>query len=472
MDLLRTPVLGAFLRWRHARTSVQLVFLLVAIVLILHGLVGPDLGSTNLATVLTWVHYRGFLVIALLAAGNFFCAGCPFIRVRDWGRRLHVPVRAWPVWLRGKWIALLLFAAVLFTYELFDLWSLPRATAFIVIAYFAGALVVDLIFKGATFCKHLCPVGQFNFLASTVSPLELRVRSESVCGGCQTADCVAGRQVTPSAPAVAQRGCELGLFLPAKVGNLDCTFCLDCVQACPHDNIALATRVPALELADPARRSGIGRIVDRTDIVALVILFVFGAMVNAFVMTAPVHPLLERTSRLLGGAPPWVVLALLFIVALIVVPAIVLGASALATRALAEDDALPGTIIRRFVYGLVPFGFGVWLAHYSFHLLTGILVVVPVAQRAAIDAFGGPVFGDPLWRWTGLRAGLVFPLQTGFVLLGAFGSLSVIQAIAHRHLPARSGRAAAPWIVLVIGLTVLAIWVLFQPMEMRGMGPS
>ena len=46
----------------------------------------------------------------------------------------------------------------------------------------------------------------------------------------------------------------LGLFLPAKVGNLDCTLCLDCVQACPHDNVALASRLPGLELADARRR--------------------------------------------------------------------------------------------------------------------------------------------------------------------------------------------------------------------------
>jgi hypothetical protein len=122
MDLLRWPVVGPFLRWRHARTSLQLVLLAAAVVIVLHGLVGPDLASTNLATVLTWVHYRGLLVVALLAAGNLFCLGCPLVRVRDWGRQLHMPRRAWPARLRGKWIGVALFAAVLLTYELFDLW--------------------------------------------------------------------------------------------------------------------------------------------------------------------------------------------------------------------------------------------------------------------------------------------------------------------------------------------------------------
>ncbi len=96
VDVLEWPVVGRLLRWRHARTSLQLVLLAAAAVVVLHGLFGPDIAPGNLATVLTWVHYRGLLVVALLAAGNFFCAGCPFVLVRDWGRRLHAPSRLWP----------------------------------------------------------------------------------------------------------------------------------------------------------------------------------------------------------------------------------------------------------------------------------------------------------------------------------------------------------------------------------------
>ena len=181
------------LRWRHARTSLQLVGLLVAAILVAHGLFGPQIAPDNLATVVTWVHYRGLLVVALLAAGNLFCTGCPFVLVRDAGRRVHRPGRRWPAALRRKWIGILLFVAVLFTYELFDLWSLPRSTALLVLGYFGAALLVDLVFTGATFCKYLCPIGQFNFVASTVSPLEVQVRQPETCRTCRTFDCIKGR---------------------------------------------------------------------------------------------------------------------------------------------------------------------------------------------------------------------------------------------------------------------------------------
>jgi polyferredoxin len=476
-DLLRWPFVGRLLRWRHARTSLQLALLVVASIVVWHGLTGPDFAPGNLATVLTWVHYRGLLVIALLAAGNVFCAGCPFILVRDWGRRLHAPTKLWPKRLRGKWIAIALFAGVLFAYELFDLWALPRGTAYLLLAYFGAALAIDSVFKGASFCKHLCPIGQFNFVASTMSPLGLQIREPATCQSCRTSDCISGRrsiasQHAPAIPqAIVQRGCELGLYLPAKVGNLDCTFCLDCVQACPHDNIAIAVRTPGIELADARRRSGIGRLAHRPDIALLAVLFTFGAILNAFAMTAPVHDVERWLSGAIGASSEPLVLACLFTLGLFIAPLLTLGAAAGLTRMLAQEPAVPlRRVLVSYAYGLVPFGFGLWLAHYGFHLLTGALTIVPVAQSAAIDLVGWAAFGDPLWRWAGMRPGAVLPIQLGFVLLGAAGSIAVLHLISLRDYPNRSTRATIPWAVVVMLLAATAIWVLFQPMEMRGTG--
>lgn len=470
-DVLRWPVVGSFLRWRHARLSIQLFLLCVAGAMIVHGLLGPDLAPANLATVLTWVHYRGLLVVALLAAGNLFCAGCPFVLVRDWGRRLHAPTRIWPSRLRGKWIAIALFVGVLFAYELFDLWALPAATAYLLLGYFVAALAVDLVFKGGTFCKHLCPVGQFNFIGSTISPLELRTKDAATCQACRTEDCIAGRRAPGAQAVVLQRGCELGLFLPAKIGNLDCTFCLDCVQACPHDNIALGTRPPAIELADDRRRSGIGRLDARRDLAILAVLFTFGAMLNAFAMVSPVRQVEQWFATSLGTTSEFVVLGCLFALGLFVVPMALIGLAAGGTRAFAAGDGPSITdIATRFAYALVPFGFGMWLAHYGFHLLTGALTIVPVTQSAAIDLLGGPVLGEPLWRWAGMRPGAVFPIQCGCILLGAIGSVAVAHLISERDFADRAAPATVPWLLLFILLTAFAIWVLFQPMEMRGLG--
>jgi len=467
-DVLSWPVVGAALRWKHARTTLQLGLLAVAALMVLHGLAGPQLAPANLATVLTWVHYRGLLIVALLAVGNLFCTGCPFILVRDAARRLHAPAARWPRWLRRKWPAIVLFVAILFVYELFDLWALPRATAWLVLGYFGAALAIDTVFAGASFCKYVCPIGQFNFVTSMLSPLELRVREPATCSACRTVDCIKGRRAPEAPLQVVRRGCELALFLPAKVGNLDCTLCLDCVQACPHDNIALAVRVPALELADGRRRSGIGRLAQRWDLAVLVAVFVFGALLNALGMIAPVYVLERQIAGALGTTSEAPVLSVLFVVALGIAPAVLLGGAA------SWSAVVIGSSIRRqllaFVYGLVPLGTGVWAAHYGFHLLTGLFTVLPVTQSAVLDLAGQAWLGAPRWTWVGMQPGAVFPVQLGLLALGAMGSLGVTYLIAERESPSRTIAAAAPWLVLTLLLFAAAVWMLAQPMEMRAAG--
>jgi ferredoxin len=470
VDLLRLPLVGAVLRWRHLRASLQLVLLGASALVVLHGLLGPQIAPRNLATVLTSIHWRGFLVIGLLVAGNVFCTACPMVLARDAGRRFVRPRLSWPAGLRRKWVAIGLLIAVLFSYELFDLWEQPRATAWLILGYFGLALVVDLLFKGASFCKHLCPIGQFNFVASTLSPTTVQVRDAGTCRSCRTSDCIKGR--APVEPLrTGRRGCELGLFLPGKVGNLDCTLCLDCVHACPHDNVAVVTRIPALELLDARRRSGVGRLRDRADLGVLAAVFTFAALLNAFAMTAPALAFERTVGALLHVSSEAVVLALLFVLFLIVGPVALLFGAAALTRASGGGAAVPlRSIALGYAFTLVPLGLGVWAAHYGFHLFTGVLTVVPVTQSAAADLWGWPALGEPAWGWTGMRAGAVYPIQLGFVLLGACGSMAVARGMADRTRVEGPALPAAPWLAAIAVLTAAALWILQQPMEMRGLG--
>ena len=459
MDILRAPLVGSFLRWRHSRLAFQLPLSIVALAIVFHGLFGPQLAPRNLATVLTSIHWRGFLVLAIVAVGNLFCTGCPMILARDVSRRFVHPALRWPRRLRGKWLGLVLLIAVLFSYELFDLWAQPRATAWLVIGYFGLAIVVDTLFKGASFCKHVCPIGQFNFAASTMSPTELRVVDRETCRSCKTADCIKGN--------AQQRGCELGLFLPTKVGNIDCTLCLDCVHACPHDNIALTTRTPGAELLEYGRRSGIGRLMQRPDLAALAVVFTFAALLSAFAMTTPAYAVEQRIAATLGARSEWPVLVLIFIIGLLVVPAMILSVAGVISRTFAENrQALRATVLP-YTYALIPIGLGIWVAHYGFHVLTGALTIIPVVQSAVVDAFGRALLGDPLWGWVGVQPGMVFPIQLGCVVLGAAGSLGVVHAISQRDQPSRSALVSAPWLAIVVLIATTALWILSQPMEMR-----
>ena len=539
MDLLTWPALGPFLKWRHARTAMQIPLLLVAALIIFDGLVGPQLAPKNLATVGAWLHYRGLVVLALLLAGNLFCMACPFMLPRQLARRLRERLGRGltpPRWLRSKWLAIGLVVAFFFCYEAFSLWATPWWTAWVALGYFAVAFAVYAIFRGATFCKAICPLGQFNFFGSLVSPLEIKVREPGVCEACATKDCITAGQIThrPADKTAAEhperstaarsrrsgavfrarphpstrhsslsvsvgrpaqdaagfseqdtsrmqpgaRGCELALFQERKVGNMDCTFCLDCIHACPYDNVGLLARTPTAELwADPFR-AGIGRFSQRRDLAVLVVVFTFGAFLNAFAMIRPVYALKEGLARWLNTGSRFPGLALLFVLGLVVLPAITLPLAAAASRALSgRQGGQLGANLMRYVYALVPVGFGMWLAHYSFHFLTGGLTIVPVVQSFLADI--GLYAGRPQWGLGALVPyGWLFPIEAMLLYLGAFGSIIVAFRIAAAtqsgglRPPQSSGLryilAAGPWMALILALLSLGLWILVQPMEMRG----
>lgn len=472
-DLLRVPVIGSFLRWRGSRWVLQAPALLLSLVMVWHAFFGPDLAPKNLATLLTWVHFRGLLVLVILFSGNFFCMGCPFMLPREIARRLGSPRWNWPRRLRNKGPAVVLFVGVLFVYEWRNLWADPWATGIMIVGYFAAAFAVDFFFKRASFCKFVCPVGQFNFLASTVSPLEVAVRNPDACATCRTKDCIAGRREPEPVGAersrkIVQRGCELDLFQPRKVGNLDCTFCMDCVHACPHDNIGILSRTPAAELTATGSRSSIGDLDRRGDWTLLIVVFVFGAVLNAFAMISPVYSVEQFIARATGLKTAWPILGALFTLALVVEPAVFLvGAGWLSRKAVAGTVSL-GQTINRFARSLVPLGFGVWLAHYGFHFFTGALTVIPVSQYAVRHATGHDYLGAPLWQLGGLPQAVVYPLELGFLTLGTVASLAVAWRIGRDYAPGCRLRAVWPWALMILVLFATACWTMSQPMDMRG----
>jgi len=464
-DLLRVSGIGALLRWRHSRTLCAIPLFALSAVMILHGLFGPTLAPKNLATTLVWLHFRGLLVVVILAAGNFFCYACPFMLVRNAARKVFRPRWNWPRLLRNKWLSVGLLVGVLFVYERFHLWSSPWWTAWLIVGYFSAVLAVDGFFKHASFCKFVCPIGQFNFVASLVSPFEVKVRDHEVCAGCGTKDCIRGQR-PQSDLVVIQRGCELALFQPLKSGNMDCTFCLDCVHACPHDNVGITSRLPASELLSDPRRSGIGLFSRRKDLAALVTVFTFGALVNAFGMVSPVYVVERWLSGFIGVSQPAPILGVIFAFFLIVEPFVLLGLAAWFARATGGSSRPLVPTAVRYSYGLVPLGFGMWLAHYGFHLLTGLWTVIPVTQSAMAD-LGWNFLGEPRWMWTGIPVRFVQPIELTFIGLGVMGSLLVTRRLAEDDCAEHPMRAFVPWAVACLLISAASAWLTFQPMEMR-----
>jgi ferredoxin len=462
-DLLRLPLLGRFLKWRHARVCLQVPLLLLAGLIVYDGLRGPAIGAMNLAGVLPWIHWRGLVVLGLLTFGNVFCLACPFMVPRTLARRWLPQGRNWPSWLRSKWLAVLLLACFLWAYEAFSLWDSPWWTAWIILAYFAASFVIDGFFRGASFCKYVCPIGQFNFVQSLISPVEIKVRDPGACASCRTKDCIRGNDQVS--------GCELQLYQPRKSGNMDCTFCLDCIHACPYENVGILAEAPGNELWHDRFRSGVGRFSKRPDLAALTLVLVFGAFANAAGMVAPVLEWRDELATLVPDRSPILVTTLFFVLGLLVLPVLLVGTSAAICRWSADLKESTLGVATRFSYALVPLGFSMWLAHYSYHFLSSFDSVIPALQRFAGD-FGWSFFGQPTWARACCRpvADWLPRLEIVFLDLGLLFSLYSAYRIALTESEQlfQALKLLAPWALLIVLLFAAGVWIVLQPMQMRG----
>lgn len=493
-DLFRLPLVRRFVRWKYARLTLQLPLLVLALFVIVDGLTGRQLAPRNVATTTTWLHYRGLVVLALALFGNAFCAACPLMLTRGASRRLKRLLRAdlrFPRSLRNKWLVLGITLAYFIAYEAFDLWASPWLTAWLVVGYFGSALVVDTLFPAGTFCRYVCPLGNFNFALSAASPTQIVAVDPDVCRRCVHKPCLHGRVSGPGmvAPAPADTsavrvapertafipmseivnpngsgyfpGCESDLLVPAITSNLDCTLCFNCVRACPYDNVALSVRAPGRELSKDPWRRRFG-----ASALALGVLLTFWGVVNALAMTSPFFAFTGRLSELLGTRSEVLILALAYL-GVTTVGLLATVAAAWSADRLGGKRSSPLAAFRRWGYVTVALGFGFWGAHYVFHFLTGALSVVPVFEHF-FEYRGFPL--DPHWRLAQVvPTRWLFPIQAVLGAVYAGLGLATAVRIGVRDFGLRRGVLAMwPLAVYVLGFLALQLVILAQPMEMRG----
>ncbi len=523
-DLLELPFFKQMARWRYGRLLLQIPFTLIALLLIYDGFTGSQHAPENLATVGVWVHYRGILILILLFTGNLFCMGCPFTIPRTLAKRLSKRGKRFPRILRNKSLAIFSLLALFFTYEYLDMWANPALTAWVIIAYFGLSFALEALFTESAFCKYICPLGTFNFVYSALAPTQIRVKNRDVCRDCVGKECINGSYapqtlirldtITVNGESAQKQvihspkgtlGCGTELFAPQIKSNLDCTLCLDCVRACPHDNIGWMTRRFGAELSDPSAWS------KRWDISFLLIGLAFWGLLNAFGMIPPVYDLMQSLADGLGlTALGWsdemvelVVFGIIFAVGGVILPSGSMVLAGFLTKMSQPHPLTPSPLhgegessaektnftpflhsvgkggrgdrgrirqtIGNFAPAFIPIGFGIWLAHYAFHLLSGLFTIVPTVQFFLID-HNITFLGDtPNWSLGGVDFAVIGVVQLVALMGGFIWSLALVQHISLREFRRDAMLPTLIWGSLVVLLMLVAVWIFaFNDMEMRG----
>jgi hypothetical protein len=253
-------------------------------------------------------------------------------------------------------------------------------------------------------------------------------------------------------------GCGTLLFAPQMNSNMDCTFCLDCVRACPHDNIGLMVRQPGKELLNPQAFP------KRWDMAFLVIMLVFMGIFNAFGMVPPVYELQQSIADVLNTTSEFWILLIIFGFGNIILPiiaALLIGQMTRILTGTMQKISLRNTITA-FAPAFIPLGLGIWFAHYIFHFLIGPLTIIPVFQEFLGFTGDWERFS---WSMSESNIGLI---QVVALIGGFLWTMMIAQRTSLRLYKRQGMIGLMPWALLFLILMLSAIRVFTLPMEMRG----
>ena len=225
-DVLRWPVVGSFLRWRHARSSMQLVLLCIAGAVVVSRTRGP--GSRPRQPL-----HRPHLGPLSRAAGRRAAGGRqPVLRRMSVRARARLgsahPRAIADVAVASAWqmIAIVLFVAVLFCLRAVRPVGTATATAYLVLGYFVGGACRGSRVQGRDVLQAHLPDRSVQFrrvghvAIGTTSPVARHMHLVPHVG--------LHYRPPRRGAAAGDRAARLRAWaVPAReVGNVDCTFCL------------------------------------------------------------------------------------------------------------------------------------------------------------------------------------------------------------------------------------------------------
>jgi len=242
-DLLSIGWVRACLRSRVFRFALQAVVAALFVLIIAAGLFGNQNPALNIAPILTWTVWWGLLIVLIMFAGKAWCYVCPWDAIAGWTERLSLWQKSndgltlgmkWPRVVRNIWIATVLFVGLTWIELGFGVTMKPRVTAYLAIAMLLMAMVSALLFDRKSFCRYGCLVGRVSGLYALFAGTEVRSKNAAVCRSCRTKECVTGSRTA--------YGCPTYLYPGNLKTNTYCIQCMECVQACPHGNLAVNLR--------------------------------------------------------------------------------------------------------------------------------------------------------------------------------------------------------------------------------------
>jgi len=470
MNILRYPFIKTLLKNRWPQFTIMLIALAGFLLAIFSGLLGTPVGSRNFGIVFVWIAWWAILMlVAVPFLGRGWCSICPIPAPGEWLqrgklldpktesevsrlRRRQAPFRddkssdsrfplnrRWPnrlrnIWLQnGTFLLVALFSTVILTQ--------PKVTATVLAAFLFVAIGVSLVFERRAFCRYLCPVGGFIGLYSQLAPVEVRVVDTDICKAHTEKTCYTG--------SANGYGCPWDVFPPGMVKNTYCGTCMECLRACPHDNIAINIRSFGADLVVDRNR--------KLDEAYKAFIMLGAAAVYSTVLLGHWGPL--KLAAYSVGTLPWLIYAASFLTL------ILLAIPGLFWLTVWAGKRLSGSIQpfkKLFIaqsYVLVPLGLAAWVAFSLSFVFANFSYVL----AALSDPFGWGwnLLGTAGIDWTPWLTDLTPFLQVGVLVGGFIWAATTSQKIAAEKMDSTQAvKLSTPVIVFCLAFTLTLMGLL------------
>jgi hypothetical protein len=328
----------------------------------------------------------------------------------------------------GRWpAAVLLFAALWAELVLLES-ETPVVVANLLLGYTILTLLGMLLFGRVSWLRNAEVFEVLLGWIGRIGPLGRRVQHPALCEGC-TEECEPSR----------------------------CVDCPECMAAAEHGELRPQLR-PWFTGMTEVRSAG-------WSDAAFIVLALAGVTYDGLQETAfwgwLMQPVFEAALKSLGAANTVIIIQTAGLAAVWLVFLVAFAVAGTLTRGLHDPLRRPPPFSRMagtYAAALLPIAAGYLVAHYLTVLVQGV-VWIPTLLADPLSTVAPPL------DWIPVSA--VWYVSVGAIVLGHIVAVVVAHRVALRDSAARPVLAGLPLVVLMVGYTVLSLWIIAAPITME-----
>lgn len=191
---------------------------------------------------LVWGPWWVLLVVCFLLLGRVWCTICPLSTAGRLMNRIVRLDKSPPAIIkdRSAFIIPIGFVLIIWLEHSFHMISSPRPTGFLLIGLILFAAIFAITYERETWCRYLCPLGNFGSIFSLGAVLFVRSNPNVCATKCTTHNCNKGSDEYAGCPVFHHP-----LF--ARNSHI-CKLCFNCIKSCPHGSARFYLRPPLVRI--------------------------------------------------------------------------------------------------------------------------------------------------------------------------------------------------------------------------------